>query len=63
MEGTFCCGGGGLSIRIVWETTPLSLILFLLLTLEGVPGQGRMPARCPELFVEEGTVSRWRSQV
>lgn len=40
MEDTFCCGGGGLSIRIIWEATPLSLILFLLLTLEGVPGGG-----------------------
>lgn len=56
MEGTSCIGGDG-SGRGVWETTPLSFILLLLLTLEGIPVQGRMLARCPELFVEEGVVA------
>lgn len=31
--------------------------MFLLLTLEGVAGSGTDACWCPELFVEEGTVS------
>lgn len=38
MEGTSHIGGDG-GIREVWETTPLTLILLLLLTLEMVAGK------------------------
>lgn len=56
MEGIAYLGRDG-NIKGVWETTALSLILFLLLTLEGVAGSGTGACWCPELFVEEGTVS------
>lgn len=40
MKGTSYIGGDG-RVRGVWETTPLSLILLLLLTLEGLAGSGK----------------------
>lgn len=46
MEGTSYLGGDG-SIRVGWETTPLSFILLLLLKLEGVPGLGKAACQVP----------------
>lgn len=46
MEGTSYIGGDG-GIREVWETTPLTLIFLLLLTLEMVAGKGKDAVRCP----------------